>query len=76
MATHSSIFAWEIPWREEPSGLQFMGKKKKEKKKKRENESPIALPWWGLNFLLPQIYQRCFICALHSHSSFIIYVGD
>ena len=22
MATHSSIHAWEIPWREEPSGLQ------------------------------------------------------
>ena len=22
MATHSSIFAWEIPWMEEPGGLQ------------------------------------------------------
>ena len=22
MATHSSIFAWEIPWTEEPGGLQ------------------------------------------------------
>ena len=21
MATHSSIFAWEIPWTEEPDGL-------------------------------------------------------
>ena len=25
MATHSSILAWRIPWREEPDGLQFMG---------------------------------------------------
>ena len=25
MATHSSIFAWEIPWIEEPGRLQFMG---------------------------------------------------
>ena len=25
MATHSSIFAWEIPWTEEPAGLQSMG---------------------------------------------------
>ena len=24
-ATHSSILAWEIPWIEEPDGLQFMG---------------------------------------------------
>ena len=24
-ATHFSILAWEIPWTEEPSGLQSMG---------------------------------------------------
>ena len=24
MATHSSILAWEIPWTEEPGGLQTM----------------------------------------------------
>ena len=25
MTTHSSIFAWEIPWTEEPGGIQSMG---------------------------------------------------
>ena len=25
MATHPSILAWEIPWTEEPGGLQSMG---------------------------------------------------
>ena len=25
MATHSSILAWEIPWTEEPGGLQSSG---------------------------------------------------
>ena len=25
VATHSSILAWEIPWTEEPDGLQSMG---------------------------------------------------
>ena len=25
MATHSSVFAWEIPWTEEPGRLQSMG---------------------------------------------------
>ena len=25
MATHSSILTWEIPWAEEPGGLQSMG---------------------------------------------------
>ena len=25
MATHSSILAWQIPWTEEPGGIQSMG---------------------------------------------------
>ena len=25
MATHSCILAWEIPWKEEPGGLQSVG---------------------------------------------------
>ena len=31
MATHSSIPAWEIPWTEEPGGLQSMGSQKVER---------------------------------------------
>ena len=27
-ATHSSILAWRIPWREEPGGLQSIGSKR------------------------------------------------
>ena len=28
MAIHSNILAWEIPWTEEPGGLQFMESQK------------------------------------------------
>ena len=28
LATHCSILAWEIPWTEEPGGLQSMGRKR------------------------------------------------
>ena len=28
MATHSSTLTWEIPWTEEPGGLQSMGSQK------------------------------------------------
>ena len=28
MATHSNILAWEIPWTEEPGGLQSIGSQK------------------------------------------------
>ena len=31
MATHSSIPAWEIPWTEEPGGLQSMGSQRMER---------------------------------------------
>ena len=30
MATHPSILAWEVPWTEEPGGLQFWGHKELE----------------------------------------------
>ena len=30
MATHSSILAWEVPWIEEPGGLQSMGSQRVE----------------------------------------------
>ena len=28
MTTHSSVLAWEIPWTEDPGGLQSMGSKR------------------------------------------------
>ena len=28
MAIHSSVLSWEIPWTEEPGGLQFMDSQK------------------------------------------------
>ena len=34
MATHSSILAWEIPWTEEPGGLQSMGSKSQDTTKR------------------------------------------
>ena len=30
IAAHSSILAWEIPWTEEPGGLQSMGSQRVE----------------------------------------------
>ena len=30
VATHSSILAWEVPWTEEPGGLQSMGSQRVE----------------------------------------------
>ena len=48
MATHSSIFAWEIPWTEEPGRLLFMGLQRvrhdlASKQQQQHNHSYISL---------------------------------
>ena len=45
MATHSSILAWEIPWTEEPGGLQFMGSQRV-----RHNWKPKKIRLWLTTF--------------------------
>ena len=39
MATHSSILAWEIPWREEPGGLQSTGSQKSQTRFRLNNNN-------------------------------------
>ena len=58
VAAHSGILAWEIPWTEEPGGLQSMGVTK----------SQTQLSNWTttekktlLNILFPQIYLMMYI---------------
>ena len=43
MATHSSILACEIPWMEEPGGLQYIGLQRGSLKAKHQCISWIAL---------------------------------
>ena len=47
MATHSSILAWEIPWTEEPGGLQFMGSQRV------GHNLATTQQQWGTNTLPP-----------------------
>ena len=47
MATHSSIFAWRIPWTEEPGGLQSIGSQRVEHN-------------WVINTLYDHIQIKCF----------------
>ena len=39
MATHFTILAWEIPWTEEPGGLQSMGSQKSRTSLRLNNNS-------------------------------------
>ena len=47
MATHSSILAWEIPWTEEPGGLQSMGVAESDTAEATEHKAQGSS--WGLS---------------------------
>ena len=42
IATHSSILAWEIPWTEEPGGLQSMGLQSQTQLSNNKSCSPLG----------------------------------
>ena len=48
MATHSSTLAWQIPWTEEPGGLQSMGCQESDTTKatqqQQQRENPEFIP--------------------------------
>ena len=52
MATHSSIFAWEIPWIEEPGRLQFMGSQRVRHNWAMNNNSKEICISLGFNWYL------------------------
>ena len=52
MATHASIFAWEIPWTEEPGGLQSKGLQRVRlrdwaRMHMKRNKGPIHVTTWA-----------------------------
>ena len=47
MATHSSIFAWKMPWTEEPGRLQFMGSHKDRRQQVPWEPRRPPAPWVG-----------------------------
>ena len=55
MATHSNIPAWEIPWTEEPGGLQSVGKQESDITEQLNNNSNIR----GLHTLEGQSNEKC-----------------
>ena len=44
MANHSSILAWEIPWTEEPGGLQSVGQQS-------QTQLSMHATWADRNFI-------------------------
>ena len=69
MATHSSILAWEIPWTEEPGGLQSM-KSQKCHARHSDKQQPQAMPcvkWWEyisfFFFLFGNTFQSCSVVS-------------
>ena len=59
MATHSSILAWRIPWREEPGRLQFLGSQRVG----HDWATSLSLSLWFIHFYYGIV---SFICKYHA----------
>ena len=62
MATHSSILAWRIPWREEPGRLQSMGLQSQTQLSYFTWEAPIILLSLILFENFPNTFKTCHCC--------------
>ena len=62
MATHSTILAWEIPWTEEPGGLQSMGSEKSQTCLSDQKTTTKSLSI--LNFSLGFVFLRFWTCVI------------
>ena len=69
MATHPSILAWEIPWTEEPGGLQSMGLQKSQIPLSNETiTTRKKQSVWSLRWSL-RWHQLCIPCSTDSQES-------
>ena len=66
MATHSSILAWEIPWTENPGGLQSMGLQRDTTKHSSWNRGHLL----GWSELLLYLDCVCIDCILRLYTCF------
>ena len=56
IATHSSVLSWEIPWTEEPGGLQSMGCQRVRHHLVTKQQEEALWPWHVLGAQLKQLW--------------------
>ena len=70
MATHSSVFSWEIPWTEESVRLQSMGSQKT--KQQQQNVEHIHRSQ-RYHIIRPNTWDRVLLCCIeikcHEHNT-------
>ena len=69
MATHSSVFAWRIPWTEEPGGLQSMGSQRLGHDWVTKHSTVLIKESSGVKRLEQQGCQDAYICRSPRWSS-------
>ena len=62
MATHPSILAWEIPWTEEPGGLQSMGSQKESDTTTKQQQTHASFASWNSPGWLCCNSYKSFLC--------------
>ena len=62
VATHSSIFAWNTPWTEEPNRLQSMGSQRVGHDLATKHQNCL------IGFFIVYVFYECLLCFLKSES--------
>ena len=67
MATNSSIHDCEVPWTEEPGGLQSVGSKRVQRDRSGESEEMYIFCriFWKLNILIS--FDNQLVCRIQAH---------
>ena len=68
MAAHSSILAWEIPWSEEPGGLQSTGSQKSQTRLNGTSPLMCARRQACANFVGGPLSYGCSVCSANGTS--------
>ena len=75
MATHSSILAWRIPWKEESSGPQTVTYKESAMTERHACLMPASVSLRLLIFLLAILIPACNRSSLASHMICVLYIS-
>ena len=67
MANHSSTLPWEIPWTEEPGGLQSTASSQESDMTQLLEKSRTGLPWW-----LTEVEKKLCITAHNTQVALVV----
>ena len=75
MATHPSVLAWEVPWTEEPGGLQLMGSQRVRREVMKRSTHFNNLCSWGKCYDKKQTFKKMLLSSYYLSFKCLLELG-